>query len=166
MERITQVQVRIAEGLKREGVLNAASIAKEYGARVANAKRAADLMRSKGYVTYKDGLYKLTPLGHYAVLRSAAANALRKATETPAPAPQLPLPDPILVTKANGTIINVAKEVKWPEPKAVEKPVEAVTPIATASVTLNIAGYDFTLTLAEAKELRAALNNFFGENWT
>ena len=162
MERITQVQVRIAEGLKREGVLNASGIAKEYGARPSNAKRAADLMRAKGYVSYKDGLYKLTSLGHYAVLRSNAAKALRKAMETPAPAPQLPLPDPILVAKANGTIINVAKEVTWPEPKAVEKRAEAVTPIAAASVTLNIGTLkNFPLTVDEAKELRVALNNFF-----
>jgi hypothetical protein len=163
MERITQVQVKIAEGLKREGVLNATAIAQEYGGRVANAKRAADLMRAKGYVSYKDGMYKLTPLGYYAVLRSAAANALRKATETPSPAQQLPLPDPILVTKANGTVINVAKEVHWPEPK-VEPKVEEVSSVVTASVTLDIGSLkNFPLTVNDAQELRRALNKFFGE---
>jgi hypothetical protein len=163
MERITQVQVRIAEGLKREGVLNANAIAKEYGARPSNAKRAADLMRAKGYVSYKDGLYKLTPLGHYAVLRSAAAKKLRKATETPSPSPQLPLPDPIYMIEAKSVVTS---ELRWPTPefKFAEQPAEEAAPVVSASVTLDIAGHHITLTVDEAQELRASLNNFFGGN--
>ena len=158
MERITQVQVKIAEGLKREGMLNAAAIAKEYGARVANAKRAADLMRAKGYVSYKDGLYKLTQLGRYVVLRSDAAKTLRKALTTE-PSPELPLADPIPVTEGEGVFL------RWPtsEPK-IEPKVEEVSSVVTASVTLDIGSLkNFPLTANDAQELRRALNKFFGE---
>jgi len=160
MERITQVQVKIAEGLKREGMLNAAAIAKEYGARVANAKRAANLMRAKGYVSYKDGLYKLTQLGRYVVLRSDAANALRKALATE-PSPELPLADPIPVTEDKGVFLNgISSELRWPtsEPK-----VEEVSSVVTASVTIDIGQHCLSLTVDDARVLRDALNKFFGE---
>lgn len=162
MERITQVQVKIAEGLKREGMLNAAAIAKECGARVANAKRTADLMLSKGYVAYKDGLYKLTSLGRNTVLRSEAAVALRKAQKAQSAEPELPLPEPVLVTKANGTIINVANSLRWPTPEPKVEPKEVFS-VVTASVTLDIGGHDLTLTVDDAQALRRALNKFFGE---
>lgn len=162
MERITQVQVKIAEGLKREGMLNAAAIAKECGARVANAKRTADLMLSKGYVAYKDGLYKLTSRGRNTVLRSEAAVALRKAQKAQSAEPELPLPEPVLVTKANGTIINVANSLRWPTPEPKVEPKEVFS-VVTASVTLDIGGHDLTLTVDDAQALRRALNKFFGE---
>jgi hypothetical protein len=159
MERITQVQVKIAEGLKREGMLNATAIAKEYGARVANAKRAADLMRAKGYVSYKDGLYKLTPLGHYAVLRSAAAKKLQKEAAKPSE-PELPLADPIPVIEDTGVFLKITpSEVRWPAPS-----VGLLPAVVTASVTLDIGSLkNFPLTVDDARVLRDALNNFFGE---
>jgi hypothetical protein len=161
MERITQVQAKIAEGLKREGGLDLVGVAKQYGGRICNTKRAVDLMRAKGYVSYRDGLYRLTQLGRYTVLRSDAAKAIRSVLTTPPPSPELPLNEPAPVTEDKGVFLRVTpSELRWPTAEVAKE----ADPIVTAAVTLDIGSLkNFPLTVSDAQELRRALNKFFGE---
>jgi hypothetical protein len=177
MERVTQVQVKIAEAIEREGPLAAAQLANAYGARPSNARRAADGMVVKGFLTYWNGRYSLTKRGRDDVLHSAAANTLhrlrRKEEQSQLEQPEETRAEADLftVTHASGTFpwATVAPTVV---PKAdpiadedyAEDVIDELFPMVTAAVALDIGGQLIVLDTDEAQALRRSLNKFFEGN--
>ena len=174
MTRITQSQVKIAEALESEGPLTAAQIANAYGARVSNARRAADYMVENNYLTFWDGRYSLTKLGRDDVLLSHAAITLKRARRNEAQKPAEAAPADLF-----GTVQTEEDGFQWIpmpsfanatiEPKAdpifdenyAEDIIEELFPIATAAVMLNVAGHHISLSVDDAQALRRSLNKFF-----
>ncbi len=171
MTRITQSQVKIAEAIESDGPLTAAQIANTYGARVSNARRAADYMVENKYLTFWDGRYSLTKLGRDDVLLSHAAITLKRARRNEAQkpvddAPKLDLFAPVQ-TEADGfqwsplyTLTNAPVERKA-DPIFDEDDFDDIFPIVTEAVMLDIAGHNISLSVDDAQELRRSLNKFF-----
>lgn len=167
MTRITQSQVKIAEAIEREGPMTAAQLANAYGARVSNARRAADYMVDNKYLMFWDGRYNLTKLGRDDVLLSNAAITLRQARRNEAQKPA----DLFTLTHIG------ADEIQWTLPSTTETiepkadPIsdegffteflDDIFPIVTEAVMLDIAGHNIALSVDDAQELRRSLNNFF-----
>jgi hypothetical protein len=174
MTRITQSQVKIAEAIECEGPLTAAQIANAYGARVSNARRAADYMVENNYLTFWDGRYSLTKLGRDDVLLSHAAITLKRKRRNEAQkpvddAPKFDLFAPVQ-TEADGfqwspvyTLTNAPVEPKA-DPIFDEDDFDDIFPIVTEAVMLDIAGHNISLSVDDAQELRRSLNKFFGGN--
>lgn len=174
MTRITQSQVKIAEAIESEGPLTAAQIANTYGARVSNARRAADYMVENGHLTFWDGRYSLTKLGRDDVLLSNAAITLKRArrNEAQKPAEAAPAPADLFTVTHIG-----ADEIQWTPPSTAETvepkadPISDVDffkdflddlyPIVAEAVMLDIGGHNITLSVDDAQELRRSLNKFF-----
>jgi len=172
MTRITQSQVKIAEAIESEGPLTAAQIANAYGARVSNARRAADYMVENGHLTFWDGRYSLTKLGRDDVLLSNAAITLKRArrNEAQKPAEVAPAPADLFTLTHIGT-----DELQWTPTAATIEPkadpisdegfftefLDDIFPIVTEAVMLDIAGHNIALSVDDAQELRRSLNNFF-----
>ena len=171
MTRITQAQVKIAETIEREGPLTAAQIANAYGARVSNARRAADGMVDSKYLMFWDGRYNLTKLGRDDVLLSHAAITLRRSRRNEAQKPVEEKTKVDLFTSAQ----TGADNFQWSpvpmyttttvEPKADPIPEEAIHddafPLVTAAVALDVGGQLIVLDVDEAQALRRSLNKFF-----
>lgn len=173
MTRITQSQVKIAEAIEREGPLTAAQIASAYGARVSNARRAADYMVDNNYLLFWDGRYNLTKLGRDDVLLSHAAITLKRARRNEAQ-------KPVETEAAPADLFTVtqigADEIQWTpsftnatiEPKADpifdEGFLDDIFPIVTEAVMLDIAGHNISLAVDDAQELRRSLNKYFEGN--
>lgn len=171
MTRITQSQVKIAEAIESEGPLTATQIAGTYGARISNARRAADYMVEKGYLTFWDGRYSLTKLGRDDVLLSHAAITLKRARRNEAQKPVEAAPADLFTLTHIG-----ADEIQWPpsttetiEPKAdpisdegfFTEFMDDMFPIVAEAVMLDIAGHNIALSVGDARELRRSLNKFF-----
>ena len=178
MTRITQAQVKIAEAIDRDGPLTATQLAKTYGARISNARRAADYMVENKYLMLWDGRYNLTKLGRDDVLYSNAADTLhrkrRRAEQTPVEdEPKFDLFAPVQ-TEADGfqwspvyTLTNAPIEPKADpifDENYAEDLIEELFPIVTEAVMLDIAGHNITLSVDDAQELRRSLNKFFEGN--
>ena len=175
MTRITQSQLKIAEAIENEGPLTAAQIANTYGARVSNARRAADYMVENGHLTFWDGRYSLTKLGRDDVLLSHAAITLKRTRRNEAQKPAEAAPADLFTVTHMG-----ADEIQWTQPSATEtvEPkadpifdegffadfIDDIFPIVTEAVMLDIAGHNITLSVDDAQELRRSLNKFFEGN--
>lgn len=179
MTRITQSQVKIAEAIESDGPLTAAQIANTYGARVSNARRAADYMVENNYLTFWDGRYSLTKLGRDDVLLSHAAITLKRARRNEAQKPVEIEAD--LFTPQKRDEVNPSDLFKLThvgvdelyrttvEPKAdpisdedfFENLIDDIFPIVTEAVMLDIAGHNISLSVDDAQELRRSLNKFF-----
>ena len=181
MTRITQSQVKIAEAIDRGGPLTATQLANTYGARISNARRAADGMVGNGYLMFWDGRYNLTKLGRDDVLHSTAANTLHRARRNEEQRPPERVraeADLFAVSHQSGTfswappssfstVAPKADPIADPiadEPIAdniFEDILEDMFPIVSEAIIIDIAGNDFALSVDDAQELRAALNKFF-----
>lgn len=173
MTRITQAQVKIAEAIDRDGPLTATQLAHSYGARISNARRAADGMVENSYLMFWDGRYNLTKLGRDDVLHSVAADTLhmerRKASQKPVDdEPKFDLFAPVQ-TEADGfqwspvyTLTNAPVEPKA-DPIFDEDILDDAYPLVTAAVALDVGGQLIVLDTDEAQALRRSLNKFFGE---
>lgn len=175
MTRITQAQVKIAEAIESEGPLTAAQIANTYGARVSNARRAADYMVENNYLTFWDGRYSLTKLGRDDVLLSHAAITLKRARRNEAQKPvddepKFDLSAPVQ-TEADGfqwspvyTLTNTTvgpKADPIADEDIFEDVIEELFPMVTAAVALDVGGQLIVLDTDEAQALRRSLNKFF-----
>jgi len=175
MERVTQTQVKIAEAIEREGPLAAAQLANAYGARPSNARRAADGMVVKGFLTYWNGRYSLTKRGRDDVLHSAAANTLhrlrRKEEQGQLEQPEETRAEADLFTVTSGTF-PWSKVAPTFAPKAdpitdedyAEDVIDELFPMVTAAVALDVGGQLIVLDTDEAQALRRSLNKFFEGN--
>ena len=175
MTRITQSQVKIAEAIEREGPLTAAQIASAYGARVSNARRAADYMVDNNYLLFWDGRYNLTKLGRDDVLLSHAAITLKRARRNEA---QKPVETEAAPADLFASVHTEADGFQWVamppftnatiEPKADpifdEGFLDDIFPIVTEAVMLDIAGHNISLAVDDAQELRRSLNKYFEGN--
>jgi len=173
MTRITQLQVKIAEAIENEGPLTAAQLANTYGARVSNARRAADYMVENGHLTFWDGRYSLTKLGRDDVLLSHAAITLKRTrrndAQKPAEAAPADLFTPQKQSEINPADLFTLTRTETIEPKAdpifdegfFEDFIDDIFPIVTEAVMLDIAGHNITLSVDDAQELRRSLNKFF-----
>ena len=175
MTRITQAQVKIAETIEREGPLTAAQIANAYGARVSNARRAADGMVDSKYLMFWDGRYNLTKLGRDDVLLSHAAITLRQSRRNEAQKPVEETTKADLFTsvqtetdcfqwlpvsaKASATIEPKADPI--PDETTREDAFDDAYPLVTAAVALDVGGQLIVLDTDEAQALRRSLNKFF-----
>ncbi len=182
MTRITQSQVKIAEAIEREGPLTAAQLANLCGARVSNARRAADYMVDNKYLMFWDGRYNLTKLGRDDVLLSHAAITLKRARRNEAQKPVEADPTDLFTPQKQSEVnpadlftlthIGADELQRTPptaEPKAdpifnkdfFEDFIDDIFPIVTEAVMLDIAGHSIALSVDDAQELRRSLNNFF-----
>lgn len=177
MTRITQAQVKIAEAIESEGPLTAAQLADAYGARVSNARRAADYMVEHNYLTFWDGRYSLTKLGRDDVLLSHAAITLKRARRNEAQKPVEAAPADLfgaVQTEEDGfqwipmaSFTNAAIEPKA-DPISDEgfftEFLDDIFPVVTEAVMIDIAGHNISLSVDDAQELRRSLNKFFEGN--
>ncbi len=164
MTRITQAQVKIAEAIDREGAMTVQQIARDYGARLDNARRATNTMLEKKFLADINGYYVLTMLGREEVLKSEAARSLQRARRDEMQK-TADLVNSDLFTSAAITSVSVApKADPLPERSYADEVIEDLFPVATAAVILDIGSLkNFALTVDEAQTLRRSLNNFFGE---
>lgn len=183
MTRITQAQVKIAEAIDRDGPLTATQLAHVYGARISNARRAADCMVGNNYLMFWDGRYSLTKLGRDDVLNSVAADTLRKARryegqrqvgQTIATEVDLftsPQPSGTFTWAAPSSFSTVVpKADPITDEPIVEEPIfedifenilDDIFPIVREAVIIDIAGNNIVLDADDAQELRRSLNKFF-----